>query len=67
MPVLLRKGLSSALLQAKDPATGRVYIVAESRLAEIPGAVPKAKKGKKGGEEQKGFEVSSTSRPIGRS
>ena len=41
-------------------ATGRVYIVMESRLAEIPGAVPKPKKGgKKGGEEAapKGFEV----------
>lgn len=31
----------------------------ESRLAEIPGAVPKPKKGKKGGDEPapKGFEV----------
>jgi hypothetical protein len=43
-------------LQARDPATGKVYIVAESRLGEIPGAVPKKGKGKKG-EEQKGFEV----------
>jgi isoleucyl-tRNA synthetase len=35
-------------LKVKDPATGKVYIVAESRLAEIPGAVVKAKKaGKK--------------------
>ena len=41
-------------------ATGKVYIVLESRLAEIPGAVPKQKKGKKGGEDKdapKGFEV----------
>ncbi|KAL4524947.1 hypothetical protein Ndes2526A_g07044 [Nannochloris sp. 'desiccata'] len=35
-------------LKVKDPATGKVYVVAESRLAEIPGAVVKAKKaGKK--------------------
>lgn len=40
----------------RDPATGKVYIVAESRLSEIPGAVPKKGKGKKG-EEAKGFEV----------
>ena len=36
----------------KDPSTGAVYIVAEARLDQIPGAVPKpAKKGgaKKGG------------------
>ena len=37
-------------VKAKDPATGRVYIVAESRLKEIPGAVPKPKKAKKGQE-----------------
>lgn len=37
-------------VKAKDPATGRVYIVAESRLKDIPGAVPKPKKGKKGTE-----------------
>ncbi|CAL5221457.1 g3649 [Coccomyxa viridis] len=35
-------------VRAKDPATGKVYIVAESRLASIPGAVPKAKKGARG-------------------
>ena len=34
-------------VRARDPATGRVYVVAESRLAAVPGAVPKA--GKKGG------------------
>lgn len=45
-------------------ATGRVYVVKESRVGEIPGAIPKAKKGKKGGDEAapKGFEV----RPAGR-
>lgn len=32
-------------VRARDPATGKVYIVAESRLAALPGAVPKAKKG----------------------
>lgn len=38
-------------LQARDPAKGKVYIVAESRLPFIPGAVPKAaKKGKDGKE-----------------
>lgn len=38
--------------QVRDPAKGTVYIVAEARLAALPGAVPKAKKGgdkKKGG------------------
>ncbi|PRW58449.1 isoleucine--tRNA cytoplasmic isoform B [Chlorella sorokiniana] len=46
-------------VKARDPATGRVYVVMESRLGEIPGAIPKAKKGKKGGDEAapKGFEV----------
>ena len=35
-------------LRVQDPVTGNVYIISESRLAEIPGAVPKAKKaGKK--------------------
>lgn len=33
-------------LQVKDPASGTVYIVAESRLASLPGAVPKKAKGK---------------------
>ena len=55
-----------AYVRAKDPATGKVYVVAESRLAFIPGAVPKAKKGGKGGDkkdaEPKGWQVSS--RPI---
>ncbi|BDA43238.1 Isoleucine-tRNA ligase, cytoplasmic [Coccomyxa sp. Obi] len=56
-------------VRARDPATGKVYIVAESRLAAVPGAVPKPKKdkGKKGGKggdakeseaaEPKGWEV----------
>ncbi len=45
-------------VQMRDPAKGRVYIVAEARMEAIPGAVPKQKKGKKGGDsEQKGFEV----------
>ncbi|KAI7845602.1 hypothetical protein COHA_000889 [Chlorella ohadii] len=46
-------------VKARDPATGRVFVVMESRLGEIPGAIPKAKKGKKGGDEAapKGFEV----------
>ncbi|KAK9826356.1 hypothetical protein WJX81_001579 [Elliptochloris bilobata] len=35
-------------VRARDPASGRVYIVASARLAEIPGAAPKAKKAKKG-------------------
>lgn len=33
-------------VQVKDPASGAVYIVAESRLAALPGAVPKKAKGK---------------------
>lgn len=33
-------------VQVKDPASGAVYIVAESRLASLPGAVPKKAKGK---------------------
>ena len=54
-------------LKVKDPATEKVYIVAEARLSEIPGAVPKAKKaGKKGkdavkdaapAEDKGGFEI----------
>lgn len=46
-------------LQVKNPATGAVYILLESLLGTIPGAVPKAKKGK-GKEEvapEPGFEV----------
>jgi len=35
--------------QVRNPATGAVYIVAESRLEAIPGAVPKGKKGGGGG------------------
>ena len=48
-------------VRAKDSATGKVYVVAETRLASVPGAVPKAKKGakdKKGAEPAKGWEVS---------
>ena len=33
-------------VKAKDPATGRVYIVAEALLHELPGAVPKESKRK---------------------
>jgi isoleucyl-tRNA synthetase len=45
-------------VRAKDPATGKVYVVAEARLCALPGAVPSEKKaggkgaagkGKKGG------------------
>ena len=47
-------------VKVRDPATQRVYIVAQARLAELPGAVPKAVKGKKKETEkpQGGFEVS---------
>lgn len=51
-------------VKAKDPAAGRVYIVAESLLHELPGAVPKeSKKKDKGKAEPKkgGFEVHSSS------
>jgi hypothetical protein len=35
--------------QARDPKSGKVYVVAKSRLAFIPGAVPKeSKKAKEG-------------------
>jgi hypothetical protein len=47
-------------VKAKDPGSGKVYLVAESRLAELPGAVPKAKKGKKGADvasQPAGFQV----------
>ena len=33
-------------LRVQDPKTGKIYIVAESRLSALPGAVPKKKKGK---------------------
>ena len=36
-------------MRARDPASGRVFVVAAARLAEVPGAVPKAKKAKQGG------------------
>lgn len=56
-------------VRVRNPATGKVYIVAESRLSAVPGAMPKPKKekGKKGGKggdakeadaaEPKGWEV----------
>jgi isoleucyl-tRNA synthetase len=56
-------------LKVQDPKTGKIYVVAESRLSSIPGAVPKkkkgGKKGKKGGdkaaeankEEEGGFKI----------
>ena len=49
-------------LRVRDPATGKVYVVAKERLGEIPGAVPKKKKGKKGategdGGQPAGFEI----------
>jgi isoleucyl-tRNA synthetase len=36
-------------VKIRDPATGKAFIVAEARMAEIPGAVAKAKKGGGGG------------------
>ena len=52
-------------LKVQDPKTGKVYIVAESRLSSIPGAVPQQKKKKKGkskkpaadAEPQEGFKI----------
>jgi hypothetical protein len=41
----------SPCLQARDPKSGKVYIVAQSRLASIPGAVPKESKKAKDGKE----------------
>ena len=41
-------------VRARDPATGRVYIVAAARLSELPGAVPEPKKKKAGAA---GFEI----------
>lgn len=29
-------------IKVKDPATGKVYVVAESRLSALPGAMPTA-------------------------
>ena len=46
--------------QVRNPATGAVYILLESQLDKVPGAVPKAKKGKAKGKDEpaeKGFEV----------
>lgn len=39
-------------LQARDPKHNKVYIVAQSRFAHIPGAVPKEHKKKGKGEEK---------------
>lgn len=49
----------------KNPATGAVYIVLESLLGAIPGALPKAKKakGKEAAAPEPGFEVYLTSPP----
>ena len=46
-------------LKVKDPATGNVFIIGKERLGEIPGAVPKKKKSKKGddGAAAHGFEI----------
>ena len=54
-------------VKARDPVRGRVYLVAQSRLAELPGAVPKVKKAKKGAEElpqPAGFEVCPAEYPL---
>ena len=46
-------------VKAKDPSTGRVYLVAEALLHELPGAVPKESKKKDKSQPKKGgFEVS---------
>ena len=50
----------NAVEQVRNPATGAVYILLESQLDKIPGAVPKAKKCKgkaKDEAPEKGFEV----------
>ncbi|KAG2485316.1 hypothetical protein HYH03_015989 [Edaphochlamys debaryana] len=45
-------------VRARDPEKGKVYIVAEARLAALPGAVPKPKKGAKKDEKPEGgFEI----------
>ena len=49
-----------AVEQVRSPVTGAVFILLESQLDKIPGAVPKAKKGKGKGKDEppeKGFEV----------
>ena len=46
-------------VKAKDPGSGRVYVVAEALLHELPGAVPKESKKKDKSQPKKGgFEVS---------
>lgn len=55
MPICLCYGW-----QVRNPTTGAVYVLLEARLAELPGAVPKAsrkKKGKADAPEQPPFEV----------
>ena len=50
--------LNLTYVKAKDPASGRVYIVAEPLLHELPGAVPKESKKKDKAQPKKGgFEV----------
>lgn len=45
-------------VKARDPSTGRVYLVAEALLHELPGAVPKDSKKKDKSQPKKGgFEV----------
>ena len=51
-------------VKVKDPASGRVYIVAQCRLGELPGAVPK--EGKKGKEATPGFQVCTKSGQTGK-
>lgn len=52
----------------RNPTTGAVYILLEARLSELPGALPKAgkkKKGKADAPEQPPFEVAvSLERPA---
>jgi len=52
-------------VKVRNPKTGAVYIVAESRLPHIPGAVPKKSRKKKADtEEEKGFEMLSKFKGI---
>lgn len=38
--------------QVRDPVKNKVYVIGESRLSFMPGAVPKASKKKKEGDEK---------------
>ena len=52
-------------VKAKDPGTGRVYVVAEALLHELPGAVPKESKKKEKSQPKKGgFEVGWSLSPV---